>query len=53
MSVKPVLFSDHLEDRLVLRGIPRNLPERIGVSANGLDGDARQVQDGILVQIAG
>jgi hypothetical protein len=29
MIGKPIRYSDHLEDRLVLRHIERNLPERI------------------------
>jgi hypothetical protein len=29
MTAKPVRYSDHLEDRLVLRHIERDLPERI------------------------
>jgi hypothetical protein len=29
MSGKPVRYSDHLEDRLVMRHIGRDLPERI------------------------
>jgi len=29
MTSKPVRYSDHLEDRLVLRRIDRDLPERI------------------------
>ena len=29
MTSKPVRYSDHLEDRLVLRRIERDLPERV------------------------
>jgi len=29
MTSKPVRYSDHLEDRLILRRIDRDLPERI------------------------